>query len=83
MNALALVAQDEDLQRAIEKIEAKDKRKSPLYLTDNLSGGQLPRVLWSWLVGLLSKKKQKTKDKRKEAEDVAQYYNSISKQPRG
>ena len=28
--------------------------KSPLYLTENLSGGELPHVLWRWHVGLLS-----------------------------
>ena len=28
--------------------------KSPLYLTDNLSCGQLSPVLWRWPVGLLS-----------------------------
>ena len=31
--------------------------KSPLYLTKNLSGGQLPHVLWRWPIGLLSQKK--------------------------
>ena len=30
--------------------------KSPLDLTDYLSGGQLPLVLWCWHVGLLSPK---------------------------
>jgi hypothetical protein len=30
--------------------------KSPLYLTENLLGGQLPPVLWLWDVDLLSKK---------------------------
>ena len=28
--------------------------KSPLYLMENLLGGQLPPVLWRWHVGLLS-----------------------------
>ena len=32
-------------------------RKPPLYLTYNLSGGQLPPLLWRWFVGLLSHKK--------------------------
>ena len=31
--------------------------ESPLYMTGNLSGGQLPPVLWRWHVGLLSQKK--------------------------
>ena len=31
--------------------------KSPLYLTENLQGGQLPPVqLWRWHVGILSQK---------------------------
>ena len=34
--------------------------ESSLYLTENLSGGQLPPMLWHWLVGLQS---QKTKRK--------------------
>jgi hypothetical protein len=29
---------------------------SPLCLTEDLPGGQLPHVLWRWHVGLLSKK---------------------------
>ena len=32
--------------------------KSPLYLTENLPGGQLPLVLCCWFVGLLSNKQQ-------------------------
>ena len=32
--------------------------KSPLYLTENLPGGQLPPMLWHWHVGLLSQKKK-------------------------
>ena len=32
--------------------------KSPLYLTENLLGGQFPRVLWHWLVNLLSQKEE-------------------------
>ena len=32
--------------------------KSPLSMTENLSGGQLSHVLWRWLVGLLFKKIQ-------------------------
>jgi hypothetical protein len=35
--------------------------KSPLYLTENLLGGQLPPVLWRWHVGLLSQKLKKLK----------------------
>ena len=27
--------------------------KSPLYLTKNLSGGQMPHALWHWHVGVL------------------------------
>ena len=39
--------------------------KSPLYLTKNLLGGQLPLVLWHWPVGLLSpKEKEKERKKR-------------------
>jgi hypothetical protein len=40
--------------------------KSPLYLTENLSGGELPLVLWHWHVGLLSppQKKKKKKENR-------------------
>ena len=34
--------------------------RSPLYLTENLSCGQLPPVLWRWHAGLLSKKTTKT-----------------------
>ena len=30
----------------------------PLYLTEYLLGGQLPSVLWRWLVGLLSQEKK-------------------------
>ena len=33
--------------------------KPPLYLTENLPGGQLPHVLWRWHVGLLSQKQRK------------------------
>ena len=33
--------------------------KSPLYLTKNLSGGQLPHVLWCWPVRLLSRNNNK------------------------
>ena len=36
--------------------------KSPLYLTENLSGGQLPHVLWGWPVGLLSIKNLKKEE---------------------
>ena len=28
--------------------------KSPFYITENLPGGELPPVLWRWLVDLLS-----------------------------
>ena len=38
--------------------------KSPLYLTNNLPGGQLSHVLWRWPVDLLSPKKKKKKEKR-------------------
>ena len=33
--------------------------KSPMCLTENSPGGQLPPVLWRWPVGLLSKKPNK------------------------
>ena len=36
--------------------------KSPIYLTKNLPGGQLPHMLWCWLVGLLSQKKFENKN---------------------
>ena len=36
-------------------------RESPLYLTENLSGGQLPHVFWSWHLGVLSQKEKKNK----------------------
>jgi hypothetical protein len=36
--------------------------KSPLYLTNNLSGGQLPPMLWSWHVNLLSRNFLKKKE---------------------
>ena len=36
--------------------------KSPLYLTENLLGGQLPHVLWRWPVGLLSQEINKNKN---------------------
>ena len=38
----------------------------PLYLTENSLGGQLPHVLWCWLIGLLSptKKQQKKQNKK-------------------
>jgi hypothetical protein len=36
--------------------------KSPLYMTENLPGGQLPLVLWRWHVGLLSQNKNKNKN---------------------
>ena len=32
--------------------------KSPLYLMENLPGGQLPPVLWRWPVSLLSQKRK-------------------------
>ena len=35
--------------------------KSPLYLTKNLSSGQLNPVLWRWHVGLLSQKEKKNR----------------------
>ena len=35
--------------------------KFPLSMTDNLPGGQLPLVLWRWLIGLLYQKKKKKK----------------------
>ena len=34
-------------------------------LDRNLPGGQLPPVLWHWLVGLLSPKKENRKEKKK------------------
>ena len=37
--------------------------ESPLYLTENLPGGQLPPMLWRWPIGLLSQKKEKKKEK--------------------
>jgi hypothetical protein len=39
--------------------------KSPLYLTENLLGGQLPHVLWCSHVGLQSQKKERKEKKRK------------------
>ena len=35
------------------------------YLTENLPSGQLPPMLWRWLVGLLSPKTKKKKEKKK------------------
>ena len=32
--------------------------KSPLYLTENLLGGELPPVLWRWPIGLLFQNKK-------------------------
>jgi hypothetical protein len=39
--------------------------KSPLYLTDNLPGAQLPPVHWRWSVGLLTVSKGKKEKKKK------------------
>jgi hypothetical protein len=39
--------------------------KSPLYLTENLLGGQLLFVLWHWHVGHLSQNKPRNKNKNK------------------
>ena len=38
--------------------------KSFSLLIENLSGGQLPHVLWHWHVGLLSPKKNQDYDQR-------------------
>jgi hypothetical protein len=44
--------------------------KSPLYLTENLPGGQLPLVLWCWHVGLLSQRKKK----KRKADEVTYFH---------
>jgi hypothetical protein len=47
--------------------------KSPLYLTENMLGDQLPHVLrrwplvlWRWPLGLLSQKEEKKRRKKKD-----------------
>jgi hypothetical protein len=43
--------------------------KSPLYLTENMLGDQLPHVLRRWPLGLLSQKEEKKEEKRRMVED--------------
>jgi hypothetical protein len=42
--------------------------KSPLYVTEKLPYGQLPHVLWRWLVGMSAFCQKKRKEKEKEKE---------------
>jgi hypothetical protein len=55
--------------------------KSPLYLTENLPGGQLPLVLWRSPIRLLSKKEERKKEKEEEGKDaphnIIQIHNNV------